>query len=46
MRVTENLIYSQSSRSISQANEKMLNAQEKLLAQTDIVKPRDRKSVV
>lgn len=41
MRVTENLIYSQSSRSISQANEKMLSAQEKLLAQTDIVKPSD-----
>ena len=41
MRVTNNLIYSQSSRAIGQANEKILNAQEKLSAQTDIVRPSD-----
>lgn len=41
MRVTNNLIYGQSSRAISQANEKILNVQEKIAAQTDIVKPSD-----
>ena len=41
MRVTNNLIYSQSSRSIGQANEKILKAQEKISAQTDIIKPSD-----
>jgi|GEM_PF-1127835 flagellar hook-associated protein 3 FlgL len=41
MRVTNNLIYSQSSRAIGQANEKILNAQEKISAQTDIVRPSD-----
>lgn len=41
MRVTNNLIYNQSSRAISQANEKMHLAQEKALAQTKIVKPSD-----
>ncbi|MEP0071872.1 MAG: flagellar hook-associated protein FlgL [Marinomonas sp.] len=41
MRVTNNLIYGQSSRAIGQANEKILNIQEKVAAQTDIVKPSD-----
>lgn len=41
MRVTNNLIYGQSSRAIGQANEKILSAQEKISAQTDIVKPSD-----
>ncbi|WOD08203.1 hypothetical protein [Marinomonas sp. GJ51-6] len=41
MRVTNNLIYGQSSRAIGQANEKILNVQEKIAAQTDIVKPSD-----
>ncbi|MBU1293711.1 MAG: flagellar hook-associated protein FlgL [Gammaproteobacteria bacterium] len=41
MRVTNNLIYGQSSRAIGQANEKILNAQEKISAQTDIVRPSD-----
>ncbi|ETI61713.1 flagellar hook-associated protein FlgL [Marinomonas profundimaris] len=41
MRVTNNLIYGQSSRAIGQANEKILNVQEKISAQTDIVKPSD-----
>ncbi|NLQ17521.1 flagellar hook-associated protein FlgL [Marinomonas sp. M1K-6] len=41
MRVTNNLIYSQSSRAIGQANEKIMNAQEKISAQTDIVRPSD-----
>ncbi|MEO9273647.1 flagellar hook-associated protein FlgL [Marinomonas sp. 5E14-1] len=41
MRVTNNLIFSQSSRAIGQANEKILNIQEKIGAQTDIVKPSD-----
>ncbi|RBP82412.1 flagellar hook-associated protein 3 [Marinomonas rhizomae] len=41
MRVTNNLIYGQSSRAIGQANEKILHAQEKISAQTDIVKPSD-----
>ncbi|MBD5769744.1 flagellar hook-associated protein FlgL [Marinomonas colpomeniae] len=41
MRVTNNLIYGQSSRAISQANEKILHVQEKIAAQTDIVKPSD-----
>ena len=41
MRVTNNLIYSQSSRAIGQANEKILSAQEKISAQTDIVRPSD-----
>lgn len=41
MRVTNNLIYGQSSRAIGQANEKILSAQEKISAQTDIVRPSD-----
>lgn len=41
MRVTNNLIYSQSSRAIGQANEKMMKVQDKIAAQTDIVKPSD-----
>lgn len=41
MRVTNNLIYGQSSRAIGQANEKILNVQEKISSQTDIVKPSD-----
>jgi len=41
MRVTNNLIYGQSSRAIGQANEKILNVQEKVSSQTDIVKPSD-----
>ncbi|TYL47144.1 flagellar hook-associated protein FlgL [Marinomonas sp. IMCC 4694] len=41
MRVTNNLIYGQSSRAIGQANEKMMKVQEKIAAQTDIVKPSD-----
>jgi flagellar hook-associated protein 3 FlgL len=41
MRVTNNLIYGQSSRAIGQANEKILNIQEKISAQTNIVKPSD-----
>ncbi|WP_369919527.1 flagellar hook-associated protein FlgL [Marinomonas polaris] len=41
MRVTNNLIYGQSSRAIGQANEKILGAQEKISAQTDIVRPSD-----
>lgn len=41
MRVTNNLIYDQSSRAIGRANEKILQTQEKISAQTDIVKPSD-----
>ncbi|MCB5162857.1 flagellar hook-associated protein FlgL [Marinomonas algarum] len=41
MRVTNNLIYGQSSRAITQANEKMLTVQDKITAQTEIVKPSD-----
>lgn len=41
MRVTNNLIYDQSSRAISKANDKILNIQGKIGAQTDIVKPSD-----
>ncbi len=41
MRVTNNLIYDQSSRAIGQSNEKILKTQEKISAQTDIVKPSD-----
>ncbi|MBR7887456.1 flagellar hook-associated protein FlgL [Marinomonas sp. A79] len=41
MRVTNNLIYGQSSRAIAQANEKMLTVQDKITAQTSIVKPSD-----
>ncbi|MCV2401500.1 flagellar hook-associated protein FlgL [Marinomonas sp. C2222] len=41
MRVTNNLIYGQSNRSISQANEKILGIQEKVSGQTGIVRPSD-----
>lgn len=41
MRVTNNLIYNQANRSIGQSNEKILNVQGKIAAQTDIVKPSD-----
>ena len=41
MRVTNNLIYGQSSRAIGQANEKILDVQGKISAQTNIVKPSD-----
>ena len=41
MRVTNNLIYDQSSRVISRANDKILNIQGKIGAQTNIVKPSD-----
>lgn len=41
MRVTNNLIYGQASKSIGQANEKILNIQEKIASQTNIIKPSD-----
>lgn len=41
MRVTNNLIYGQATKSIGHANEKILNVQEKISAQTNIVKPSD-----
>jgi len=41
MRVTNNLIYGQAGRSITQANEKILNIQDKITSQTNIIKPSD-----
>ena len=41
MRVTNNLIYGQANRSISQANEKILDVQGKISSQTNILKPSD-----
>ncbi|UTV98774.1 flagellar hook-associated protein FlgL [Marinomonas rhizomae] len=41
MRVTNNLIYGQASKSIGQANEKILDIQSKIGAQTNILKPSD-----
>ncbi|NVK74374.1 MAG: flagellar hook-associated protein FlgL [Oceanospirillaceae bacterium] len=41
MRVTNNLIYGQASKSIGQANDKILNIQSKIGAQTNILKPSD-----
>ena len=41
MRVTNNLIYNQANKAISQSNEKILNIQDKISAQTDIVKASD-----
>lgn len=41
MRVTNNLLYGQANRSISQANEKILDIQGKISSQTNIIKPSD-----
>lgn len=41
MRVTNNLIYGQSSNAISKANERYMEVQEKLAAQTNIIKASD-----
>ncbi|MDE8603864.1 flagellar hook-associated protein FlgL [Marinomonas sp. RSW2] len=41
MRVTNNLIYGQANKSMTQANEKILNIQEKISSQTNIIKPSD-----
>ncbi|BFM50854.1 flagellar hook-associated protein FlgL [Marinomonas sp. THO17] len=41
MRVTNNLIYDQASKSISQGNDKVLDIQRKISAQTNIIKPSD-----
>ncbi|AEF55821.1 flagellar hook-associated protein FlgL [Marinomonas posidonica] len=41
MRVTNNLIYGQASKSITQANDKILDVQGKIAAQTNIIKPSD-----
>lgn len=41
MRVTTNLIFNQSAQSMSKANERYLNVQEKIAEQSDIVRPSD-----